>query len=196
MSSGTEFQTLLTSLLAGLPADSVLKVLHYAARILTHRRQERKGVPWLPDLAGEPDDNERAVAEAIVRSTEAAIDKPVEQWEKAVASAVAELLYDRATSLTTLTWGPYDRSRARRFLDVCRAEPYGLYESSRAWYSTWRLATPEPYSLTDADITLLKDRVQGRTWAECATKLSVDILEIKRIYGKALRKLIEAATGE
>src|SRR5688572_22971443 len=114
--SSNELQMQLTSLLSGRTPDSALKCLHYAARILTHRRQERHQVPWLPDIAGEPDRSERAVAEAIVSYSEAALQKPVEKWEGAAASAIAELLFSRASSLTASTWGAYDRTRARRLL--------------------------------------------------------------------------------
>lgn len=196
--SNAELQNELTTLLTGRSPDSALKCLHYAARILTHRRLARLEVPCVPGVPGEPDDSERALAEGIVRVTEQALQKPVEKWEESVASAVAELLFSRASSLTTLTWGSYDRTRARRLLQYCREQSYD---------SDW-LAMPvqlrselthRPYAeftLTDDDVELFRQRLRGESWERCAEKLSLDARSVRQRYVRALRKLVEAAAGE
>jgi hypothetical protein len=196
--SNTELQNQLTSLLTGRSPDSALKCLHYAARILTHRRLARRQVPCVPGVPGEPDDSERELAEGIVRVTEQAFKQPVEKWEESVASAVAEWLFTRASSLTTLTWGSYDRTRARRLLQYCRDQSYDsdwLTQPLLLRHDFAHKAYAE-FALTDGDVELFRGRLRGESWEECAQKLSIDVPATQQRYVRALRKLIEAAAGE
>jgi hypothetical protein len=125
-------------LLVGVETNAVLKTLHFAARIVTHRKSVGSAVPWALGVPGEPEAAERQLAERLIHESETHYGKKVTEWSDDEAGPVIATLVTHALTLSP-EQSTSDRMRAREFLASCRREAPGWDRESLGanWWLTF-----------------------------------------------------------
>lgn len=136
------FASQIAEQLSPFETNRALRILHFAARIITHRKAVGLAVPWAFGVQGEPDAGERQLAERLVHSAEAMVGGKVNEWSDDIAASTIAQLAEYALTLPS-TQSESDRVRAREFLTLCRRESsqwkrdWSSDSLGVSWWSTW-----------------------------------------------------------
>ena len=180
-------------LLEGADPAAALRVLHFAARLISHRRHRRLDVaPWVAGVAGEPNETERELGREVVRIAEHAAGTELSSWDAGIEREVAEAFFRQAQRVSNAEWGTMGRKRAKEYLERCRS--IRSFSEPEAELVSW---APLPSSelrdvltkLPAEDLELVRLRLQGLDWEESGEKLGVEPMVVRLRWYRILRKL-------
>lgn len=177
-------------LLKGVDPSSALRVLHFAARLISHGSSPNViAVPWIAGANGEPTETERLLAYTIVTAAKHSADKHFDSKKSTI-----EALAQYALKISTDRWGTGGRADAMDYLSRCRQPEFDMpdpdpKEELRIWSNNFDAFEDALQNLAPHEKELIRLRLSGKTWTECVNLLGYSEWTLRTQWSRILRKL-------